>query len=68
MKNKNQPTSGDEKKKTRKWRLRKGEVLVVEEARIASLIIVVRDLKGLKDKITVLKEALKKFEAEAGFV
>jgi hypothetical protein len=68
MKNKNQPTSGNEKKKTQKWRLRKGEVLVVEEARIASLIIVVRDLKGLKDKITVLKEALKRFEAEAGFV
>ena len=68
MKNKNQPTSGNEKKKTRKWRIRKGKVLVVEEARTASLIIVARDLKGLKDKITVLNEVLKKFEAEAGFV
>ncbi|MEJ2050544.1 MAG: hypothetical protein P8Y60_12035 [Calditrichota bacterium] len=68
MKNKNQPTSGDEKKKTRKWRLRKGEVLVVEESRTASHIIVVRDLKGLKDKITVLNEVMKKFKAEAGFV
>ena len=42
------------------WKLRKGTVLVVEDARTASLVIVGRDLKGREDKIAALEEVLQK--------
>lgn len=45
---------------SRKWKLRKGKVLVVEDADTASLVIVARDLKNLEDKIAVLEEVLRK--------
>jgi hypothetical protein len=64
MKKKNQPIQKNEKKKSRKWKLRKGNVLVVEDAHTASLVIVARELKDISDKITVLKEVLQKFEAQ----
>jgi hypothetical protein len=64
MKKKNQPIQKNEKEKSRKWKLRKGNVLVVEDAHTASLVIVARELKDISDKITVLKEVLQKFEAQ----
>lgn len=44
--------------------MRNGKVLVVEDARTASLVIVARELEDLKDKITVLEEVLGKLEAQ----
>jgi len=64
MKKKNQSIQKNEKEKSRKWNLRKGKVLVVENAHTASLVIVARELKDLSDKIKVLKEVLQKFEAQ----
>jgi hypothetical protein len=49
---------------SRKWKLRKGNILVVEDAQTASLVIVARGLKDLSEKITVLKEVLARFEAQ----
>jgi len=42
------------------WKLRKGKVLVVEDASTASLVIVARDLKNREDKIAALEEVLLK--------
>lgn len=42
------------------WKLRKGKVLVVEDASTASLVIVARDLKKREDKIAALEEVLRK--------
>jgi hypothetical protein len=64
MKKKKQHIQKNENDKSRKWKLRKGNVLVVEDAHTASLVIVARELKDLSDKIKVLKEVLGKFEAQ----
>jgi hypothetical protein len=45
---------------SRTWELRKGKVLVVEDASTASLVIVARDLKGQEEKIAALEEVLQK--------
>ena len=47
---------------TRKWQLRDGKVLVIEDASTASLVIVARDLKDQKDKIAVVEEVLRKLQ------
>ncbi|MFC1544200.1 hypothetical protein ACFL4Y_02995 [Gemmatimonadota bacterium] len=48
---------------TRRWELRKGKVLVVEDARTASLVVVARDLKDQADKVAALQEVLRKLQA-----
>lgn len=48
---------------SRKWKLRKGKVLVVEDADTASLVIFARDLKNREDKIAALEEVLRKMRA-----
>jgi hypothetical protein len=48
---------------SRKWKLRKGKVLVVEDADTASLVIVARDLRNREDKIAALEEVLRKMRA-----
>jgi hypothetical protein len=58
MKKQSKPEQKKEKDKSRQWKLRKGNIPVVEDAQIASLVIVA---KGLKDN--VLKNLLAKFEA-----
>ena len=40
--------------------LRNGKVLVVEDAKTASLVIVARDLESRDDKIEVLEEVLRR--------
>ena len=45
---------------SRTWKLRKGNVLVVEDASTASLVIVARYLKNRDDKIAALEEVLRK--------
>jgi thiamine phosphate synthase YjbQ (UPF0047 family) len=45
------------------WRLRKGAVVVVEDATTASLVVIARDLKTTEDKIAVLEEVLRKLRA-----
>ena len=45
---------------SRTWKLREGDVLVVEDATTASLVVVARDLKDRDDKIAVLEEVLRK--------
>jgi hypothetical protein len=45
------------------WKLRKGKVLVVEDASTASLVIVARELKDKDDKIALLQEVLRKLGA-----
>jgi hypothetical protein len=47
----------------RTWKLRKGKVLVVEDARTASLVIVARDLKDRNDKVAAVEEVLRKLQA-----
>ncbi len=42
------------------WELREGKVLVVEDAKTASLVIVAKDLKDRDDKVSVLEEILRK--------
>jgi histidyl-tRNA synthetase len=42
------------------WELQKGNILVVEDANTASLVIVVKDLKKKEDKIVALEEIIKK--------
>ena len=64
MKQKHQNIQKKENDKSRKWKLRKGNVLIVEDAKTASLVIVARELMDLNDKIKVLKEVLGKFEAQ----
>ena len=43
----------------RTWKLKKGKILVIEDARTASLVIVARDLRDRKDKIAALEEVLR---------
>ena len=64
MKQQSKPKQKKEKDESRKWKLRKGNILVVEDAQTASLVIVARGLKDLSEKITALKEVLAKFEAQ----
>jgi hypothetical protein len=67
MSKKNRSIENSGKVKSRKWKLRKGNVLVVEDADTASLVIVARELKDLGEKITVLKEVLQNFEAQVSY-
>ena len=64
MKQKSKPNQKKEKNESRKWKLRKGNILVVEDAQTASLVIVARVLKDLSEKIAALKEVLAKFETQ----
>ena len=64
MKQQSKPQQKNEKDESRKWKLRKGNILVVEDAQTASLVIVARGLKDLSEKISVFKEVLAKFEAQ----
>ena len=57
------PVGGGVKGMSRTWNLRKGKVLVVEDARTASLVIVARDLKDRSDKVAVVEEVLRKLQA-----
>ena len=43
----------------RTWKLRQGKVLVVEDAKSASLVIVARDALTREDKIAALEYVLK---------
>lgn len=63
-KQKSKPKQKKEKDESRKWKLRKGNILVVEDAQTASLVIVARGLNNLSEKISFLKEVLAKFEAQ----
>ncbi len=47
----------------RTLKLRKGKVLVVEDASTASLVIVARDLKGKDEKLAVLDEVRRRLSA-----
>ena len=42
------------------WKIRKGKVIVVEDAKTASLVIVGRNLNNREDKIAALEEVLQK--------
>jgi hypothetical protein len=64
MKQQRKPKLKKEKDVSRKWKLIKGNILVVEDAQTASLVIVARGLKDLSEKISVFKEVLAKFEAQ----
>ena len=44
----------------RTWKLKKGKILVIEDASTASLVIVARDLRDREDKIAALEEVLRK--------
>jgi hypothetical protein len=48
---------------SRRWTLRQGRVLVVEDASTASLVIVARDLRDREDKIAALEEVLRKLRS-----
>ena len=48
---------------SRKWKLRKGKLLVVEDADTASLVVIARDLKNRDEKIAALEEVLRKMRA-----
>ena len=48
---------------SRTWKLRKGKLLVVEDASTASLVVVARDLKDQDDKVAALEEVLRKLRA-----
>lgn len=48
---------------SRTWKLRRGKVVVVEDAKTASLIVVARDLKDRDDKVAVLAEVVRKLRA-----
>ena len=47
----------------RKWSLRKGRVLVVEDTKTASLVIVARNLKDRRDKVAAIQEVLRRLQA-----
>ena len=64
MKQQRKPKLKKEKDVSCKWKLIKGNILVVEDAQTASLVIVARGLKDLSEKISVFKEVLAKFEAQ----
>lgn len=42
------------------WKIKKGKIMVIEDANTASLVIVARDLKSREDKIAALEEILRK--------
>jgi hypothetical protein len=42
------------------WELREGKVLVVEDAKTASLVVVAKDLKDRDDKVAVLEAIIRK--------
>ena len=48
---------------TRRWELRDGKVLVVEDASTASLVIVVRDQRKKADKISAVQEVLQMLQS-----
>lgn len=48
---------------SRKWELREGKVLVIEDANTASLVVVARDLKDRDDKFAALEEVLRKLRS-----
>jgi hypothetical protein len=56
-------TEGSVEVVSRTWKLRQGKVLVVEDARTASLVIVARDLEDRSDKVAVLEEVIRKLQA-----
>ena len=64
MKQQSKPKQKKEKDESCKWKLQKGNILVVEDAQTASLVIVARGLKDVSEKITALKEVLASFEAQ----
>jgi thiamine phosphate synthase YjbQ (UPF0047 family) len=43
----------------RTWKLRQGKVLVVEDVKTASLVIVARDILKREDMLAALEEVLK---------
>jgi predicted peptidase len=47
------------------WEVSDGRVLVVEDAKTASLLVVARDLKDCDDKIAALEEVLRELRAQA---
>jgi len=47
----------------RTWKLRKGNVIVVEDANTASLVIVAKDLKDRTDKVSALEEVIHKLRS-----
>ncbi len=50
---------------TKTWKLRKGQVTVVEDARTASLVISARDLKDRQEKVAAVEEVLHRLQASA---
>jgi hypothetical protein len=42
------------------WDIRNGQVMVIEDANTASLVVVGKSLKDRADKITVLEEVINK--------
>ena len=48
---------------TQTWELQEGKVKVVEDANTASLVIVARDHKSKKEKITALEEVISKMRS-----
>lgn len=48
---------------SRSWKLKKGKILVVEDANTASLVIVARDLKDREDKIAAIEKVLRKMRS-----
>ncbi len=48
---------------SRRWELREGKVLVIEDANTASLVVVARDLKDRDDKVAALEEVLRKLRS-----
>lgn len=47
----------------RRWELRNGNILVVEDAKSASLVIIGKDLNSQEDKISALEEILHKMRS-----
>lgn len=45
-----------------KWSLRRGRVLVIEDAKSASLVVVARDLKSKSEKAALLREVIQRLE------
>jgi hypothetical protein len=43
-----------------KWELREGKIIVVEDAKTASLVVVARDLKKREDRIAALEDVLRR--------
>jgi hypothetical protein len=43
----------------RTWKLKKGKILVIEDAATASLVIVARNLQDREDKIAAIEEVLR---------